>query len=623
MNDHERTADEADQRRIRAWNATRHHYPSDQSVPALVSAQASATPERLALGGQGVTMTYTQVDAAAGAVARLLAALGVARDSLVAIALPRSPALAAAALGVLYAGGAYVPIDPGYPADRIRFILEDAAPAVVVTDVATHPLLPAGPWRVVRVDDRMPSDGAGRWDRFDSGADDLAYVIYTSGSTGRPKGVEITHGSLMNLVAWHDRVFSVTEEDRATQYASPGFDAAVWEIWPYLAAGASVHFVDDATRLDPERLRDWLVASAITIGFVPTPMAERLLALDWPGDSCLRLLLTGGDTLHLYPRPGLPFTLVNNYGPTESAVVATSGIIPWATGADTLPPIGRPIDNTEIHILDERLRPVPIGEIGELCIAGAGLARGYRNQPELTAERFVQNPFEPKVRLYRTGDSARFLADGRIAFHGRIDEQVKVRGVRIEPDEVVAALTALPDVAASAVAVRDDGHGDRVLVAWVVPAPGARPLPSTLRAALGATLPDAMIPSLFVEVGALPLSANGKVDRAALPAPDQASTLRDEEVVAPRSVVEERLVKIVGPILGVETVGVTDNFFLLGGHSLLGTQLVARIHEAFEVALPLRTVFEHPTVTGLAAEVERAILARMAEDGETALERAA
>ncbi len=583
-------------------------------VPSAVHARSNAAPAQLALTDRERVISYEELDIRARRLARRLRELGAGRDVLVGVALDRSAEFVVAALGALYAGAAYVPLDCQYPAERIAFMLQDAAPAVVVSDARLAARLPRGAWPTLMIDvadggDALAAEAVGA----DSTASSLAYVIYTSGSTGRPKGVEVTHGNLTNLVRWHHRAFGVTAEDRASQLSSPGFDAAVWEVWPYLASGASVHFADDQSRLDPGRLRDWLLERRITVGFVPTPVAERLLALEWPSEAPLRVLLTGADTLHRHPPAGLPFTLVNNYGPTEAAVVTTSGAIASADAGESRPTIGKPIDNVDVHIVDEHLRPVATGMVGELCVGGAGVARGYRNRPELTAARFVPDPFSarPGARLYRTGDRARRLPDGDIAFLGRVDGQLKVRGFRIEPDEIVAALDADPAVVASAVAVHDDGAGDRRLVAYVVPAPDMVPLPSMLRERLKTTQPEYMIPAVFVRLDTLPLTANGKVDRDALPAPDTADVLRDEPVTAPRTPVEQRLALIVASLLDTSAVGVNDNFFLLGGHSLLGTQLIARVRDAFGVDLPLRALFDHPTVEALAAEVERAILSRI------------
>jgi acyl-CoA synthetase (AMP-forming)/AMP-acid ligase II/acyl carrier protein len=390
-----------------------------------------------------------------------------------------------------------------------------------------------------------------------------------------------------------------------------GLDAAVWEIWPYLTAGASVHVPKDGVRNDAQALREWLLEQKITIGFAATAMAESLLALDWSSDTALRILLTGADCLHLRPSASVPFTLVNNYGPTEYTVVATSGTVE-PKGTTKLPSIGRPIENTTVYILDEAMRELPQGEAGELYLEGPGLARGYRNRPDLTAQRFVPNPFGGGgSRLYRTGDLASVLPNGEIEFLGRVDEQVKVRGFRVELNEIAAALNSCVGVRASTVIAREEHDGDKRLVAYVVPTALSSLTAPELRNQLSKVLPDYMIPSAFVQVEEIPITMNGKVDGQALPEPDSANLLAEELYIAPRSMVEERLAALIVPLLRVDRVGVNDNFFLLGGHSLLGTQLITRVSDSFGVNLPLLSLFDHPTLGGMSAEIERLILAKI------------
>jgi amino acid adenylation domain-containing protein len=493
--------------------------------------------------------------------------------------------------------------------------LNDAQAPVLVTHLDIAERLPGNQSQVVALDvdgtqiAGLPFEAP----PCSATAGDLAYVIYTSGSTGQPKGVEIAHRSLLNLVYWHQHTFAVEPFDRATQLAGIGFDAAVWEVWPYLAAGASVHLPDEDTRIAPELLRDWLVAHGITITFVPTALAERLMALEWPTEAALRVLLTGADTLHQFPSPSLPFMVVNNYGPTECTVVATSGPVLPDKRPDARPSIGQPIFNTEIYILDERMQPVAVGVPGELYIGGPGVARGYRKRPELTAEKFVPNPFgaEPDARLYKTGDLARYLPDGQIDFLGRIDTQIKIRGYRLEPDEIVTLLNRHPQVQESVVIAREDAPGEKYLVAYVIPVPQSEPTSSGLQNFLGKQLPEYMVPAVFVRLSSLPLTSHGKVDRAALPAPDAENHMRDEDLRAPRNVVEERVAGILAGLLKVKCVGVDDNFFLLGGHSLLGTQVIARVRDAFGVELPLRSLFDHPTVAAISAEIERLIFTKL------------
>jgi amino acid adenylation domain-containing protein len=426
-------------------------------------------------------------------------------------------------------GAAYLPLDPSCPSERIRLILEDARVPIVISNSPAKSRLPSGAWQVV---DPSASHESPRIYppaplSFTAKPSQLAYVIYTSGSTGRPKGVEITLGNLSNLVQWHQCAFAVCPSDRATILASPGFDASVWEVWPYLTAGATLHMPTDATRVSPRALRDWMLSNGITISFVPTPIAQRLLLLDWPAETPLRFLLTGADTLQQYPRSGLPFTLVNNYGPTECTVVSTSCAVTHRDHPSALPPIGRPIANTQVFVLDEHLQQVPQGSVGELHIAGANVGRGYLNNPKLTQEKFIPNPFssERGSRLYKTGDLVRPLADGNLEFVGRADDQVKIRGYRVEPNEVSQALCKHEAVETGIVVARKDRKGKHVLVAYVLPKPGFALNLGALRAHLQYHLPDYMIPNAFVLMHIFPLTTNGKVDRSALPPPNAANTL--------------------------------------------------------------------------------------------------
>jgi amino acid adenylation domain-containing protein len=533
-----------------------------------------------------------------------------------------------AALGILKAGGAYLPLDPSYPVARLAFMLEDAQVPVLITAHCAKDQAPTGRYQTITLDDTgriVESPPLLPHTRVESefSPQNLAYVIYTSGSTGQPKGVEITHESLLNLVHWHQHAFSITSMDRASQVAKVGFDAAVWEVWPYLTAGASLYMVDEETVSDPESLRDRLVAQSITISFIPTPMAERLLMLPWPTETKLRLMLTGADTLHYYPPAGLPFQLINNYGPTECTVVTTSGSVHPNGTTNHLPSIGRPIDKMQVYILDESGKQVPAGTPGELYIGGAGVARGYRNRPELTAARFVPNPFgtQPEERLFKTGDMAKLLPDGQIAFLGRTDEQVKVRGHRVEPNEITAALNGYPHVLQSIVVARETTPGDVHLVGYFVAAPESQPSLVELRDFLGARLPDYMIPATYVRLEKLPLTPNGKVDRAALPAPDETNTLRDNAFTAPRTDMEKAVAGILGKLLGLEQVDVEENFFALGGHSLLGAQLMARVRDTFGVEVPLRMLFESPTVAELSAEIERLLVAKLQAMSESEVQR--
>ncbi|MGA8489211.1 MAG: amino acid adenylation domain-containing protein, partial [Terriglobales bacterium] len=444
----------------------------DMFVPQGVSERAHKTPHVLALVSDTLRLTYGQLESWTQRLACRLRALGVGPDVPVAVCLQRSPEMVVAAFAVMRAGGAYVPMDPEFPVERLQFMLRDTGAQVLITQEQTSRRLPPGNWQVLFVDQEEASlqPGEPELPPAPVEAEDLAYIVYTSGSTGRPKGVKITHRGLLNLIAWHCRAFSITSADRASQVANVGFDAAVWEIWPYLTAGASVHFPDDETRGASKALRDWLLEHEITVSFVPTSLAESLMFEEWPTQVSLRVLLTGADTLRQFPPSSLPFRLINNYGPTECTVVATSGEVPRDDRRDGQPTIGCPIDNVESYILDEQLQPVPVGHVGELYIGGAGVARGYVNRPDQDEKYFLPNPFVGRrsERMYRTGDLARYLDNGQIAFVGRVDDQIKIRGYRIEPNEIMAVLNQYPGVRASLVVAPVDLNGDKRLVAYLV-----------------------------------------------------------------------------------------------------------------------------------------------------------
>lgn len=584
-------------------------------VHQLVSARAVAAPHAIAVTQGKRSLSYQDLDRRAERLAHLLRSLGVGPDVVVGIYLDRSLAMIVGALGILKAGGAYLPLDPSHPTERLMFLLKDAQASILVTGQCRADALPAYQGRIVTLDPegQLISAFSSAIGPTEPKAENLAYVIYTSGSTGEPKGVEITHGGLLNLVSWHQQAFGITPSDRASQLSALGFDAAVWEIWPYLTSGASVHLSDGLAANDPEAVRDWLVSQKISVCFLATPLAERVMTLEWPKKASLRVMLTGADTLHHYPSRNLPFQLVNNYGPTECAVVTTSGTVLPNEQPDRLPSIGSPIKNVEVYIVNENGQQVPNGEPGEIHIGGAGLARGYRNRPDLTAERFVLDPFhsEPGARLFRTGDLGRYLPDGQIAFLGRLDEQIKIRGFRIEPAEIVRVLNEYPAVQASTVMAREVEAGDKRLVAYFVPAANAQPTHTELRNFIGSRLPEYMVPALFVKLEALPVNASGKVDHGALPAPSTVNTLRDSTFIAPRTPIEERLANMVASLLALDRVSVEDNFFLLGGHSLLGTQLIARIRDAFGVELSLHALFDAPTVSQLSTRIEDLLMEKL------------
>ncbi len=457
------------------WNDTQADYLQDKCIHQLFESIVEQNPDAIALVFGDVetrhvaSLTYKELNIRSNQLAHYLKKLGVGAEVLVGLCVERSLEMVIGMLGILKAGGAYVPLDPSYPPQRFNFILEDAQVPVLLTQKRwfepieiqnCHVLFLDKDWEIIAQESEDNPI-------INISVDNLAYVIYTSGSTGKPKGVQIEHRSLLNLVFWHQKTFAVSHLDRVTQIGGVAFDACGWEIWPYLSAGTSIYLTDDEIRQIPEQLRDWLVTQAITISFVPTPLAEKLLSLDWPNNAALRILLTGGDKLNQYPLTSHPFQVVNNYGPTENTVVTTSGNIPIRSQTDVAPAIGRPIANTQVYILDKHLQPVPLGVPGELYISGDGLARGYLNHPDLTVERFIPHIFSNKSkRVYKTGDLVRYRLDGNIQFLGRLDDQVKIRGYRIELGEIEAVLSQHPAVQ-QIVVMTNENAGEKRLVAYV------------------------------------------------------------------------------------------------------------------------------------------------------------
>ncbi len=590
------------------WNATSEGLPQEDCIQTLFEAQASRSPDATAVVSGDVRLTYRELDHGSNRLARHLRDLGVGPGKRVGLLLPRCPELIVAMLAALKVGAAYVPLDPSHPRERLEYMLRDADARVLVAEEALARSFPALDARVLTLPDLRAALAGGSAEPLPrrTRGGDVAYVIYTSGSTGTPKGVCVEHRGLVNLVLWHLRAHGLGPADRCAQIASPGFDASVWEIWPPLAAGASLFLIDDETRMSPRAVVNELTTRGITVTFLPTPLTEAVLLEEWPQESALRKMLTGGDRLRRRPGQGRPFRLVNHYGPTECTVVATAGDVePEGEGA---PSIGRPISNTSVYVLDATLSPVPAGVAGELHIGGAGVARGYLDRRALTAERFVPDPFgaAPGARMYRTGDLVKWLPDGRLEFLGRADHQVKIRGHRVELGEIEAPISSRPGVQQAVVLAPEDERGDLRLVAYVVPEDPASRSMEALRAHLEEVLPAHMVPSAFVVLDALPLSPTGKVDRAALLARGDATGAAEHGLAAPRTPVEEIIAGVFSDVLGGRRAGADDSFFALGGHSLLATQVVSRLRATFDVELPLRALFEAPTPAALAARVEEA-----------------
>ncbi len=574
------------------WNMTRIDW-APPLVAELFEARADEYPQAEAVSCGDDRLTYAELDRRANQLAHHLRDNGAGPGAPVALWLNRSVDFVIAAVAALKAGAPYLPLDPAWPDGRAAFVLADAAPSIVITQDVLRARLAAGDVPILCVDtDHQPRIATAPATRSPGrpGPDDIAYVIYTSGSTGRPKGVQISHDGLLNLSQWHRETFGIRPADRATQIASVAFDACVWEIWPYLIAGASVHLVEVA-RLSPAAIWKWFARQRITRAFMPTPLAEIALKERLPGDLALRTLFVGGDRLHVAPSAALPFDLINNYGPTESSVVTTSGLV--APGGRGLPSIGRPIANTSVFILDEAMQPVPIGVTGELHVGGRGLASGYLGRPELTTARFVASPFEPGGRLYKTGDLARFRPDGSIDFIGRSDHQVKVRGFRIELGEIETVLRSHPDVDDCVVVVGGDTPVDTRLVAYIA-ASGSAPSVRSLREHLARQVPDYMLPADIVLLDALPLSPSGKVDRLALPSPPPSTRVVAAPVDRGTGNLEQRIAAVWREALGVPDVDVDTNFFDLGGHSLLLLRVHGRLQSLLDRDLSVADLFQYP-----------------------------
>ena len=583
------------ERLLRERNATAREYPRHDGAHRAFERWAARTPDAVALEQDGRLLSYAELDARAQRLARRLRALGVSTNDRVALVLPRSAELVTGMLAALKAGGAYVPMDPAYPPERLGYLLADSAPKAVLTLSGLRAQLALDAAVPMLELDRDDS-GEETTDAVSVDGADLAYVIYTSGSTGQPKGVMVEHDQLANLVGWHCETFPLQPGERTASMAGVAFDACTWEVWPALSMGATLALPPQAAAGDPMQLLQWWQAQQVHSGFLVTALAEIALSRLQPGQA-LRSLLTGGDRLSRLPEADLPFALVNNYGPTETTVVATSGRL---RSDDATIHIGRPIANTAIYLLDAHGLPVPDGVAGEIWIGGASVARGYLNRPELTAERFLADPFAGRdgARMYRSGDLGRWLPDGNLEFLGRNDHQIKLRGFRIELGEIEAQLARLPGVSEVAAHVREDAAGDKRLVAYLVGE--SLPAAAQLRDALARELPDYMVPTAFVTLERLPLTANGKLDRRALPAP-QDENYAHRAYEAPQGEIESELAQIWAELLRVERVGRRDDFFDLGGHSLLAMRLLSRIGQRLNLEASLPQLFATPVLADFAA----------------------
>ena len=600
------------------WNQTSADYSFDLLIHQLVEAQVERTPGNVAVSFAGEELTYRELNARANSLAHYLRALDVGPEVRVGICLRRSLDMVCAALGVLKSGGAYVALDSNYPHDRLAYMLDDSKISVVLTQTELASSLPADHLKVVYLDaERKIVEQYSQENPVNTGTlDSLVYITYTSGSTGKPKGIAMVQRSLLNLLTWMVRNTKLPENARTLQFASLSFDVSFQDIFSTLISGGTVVMISEAERQDISNLAKTLSAEGIHRVFIPAVALQQLAeGFCAHGDfgAPLQKVIAGSEQLQITQSIASMFAnlehaaLHNEYGPSEAHVVTELALGRDSENWPKRPSIGRPIANTQIYILDRHYKPTPIGVPGELFIGGAGLARGYMTLPEVTADKFVPDPFssEPGARLYRTGDLARYLANGNIEFLGRLDHQLKIRGFRIEPGEIEVVLCQHPAIQEAVVTAHDHGPGDKRLVAYLVAFPDAKPAAGELRTHLKEKLPDYMVPSVFMLLDKLPLNTNGKVDRRALPAPESSRPDLEQAFVEPQTAFERVLVKMWIDVLGLERIGVNDNFFELGGHSLLATQLIARVSEAFQTELPLRIIFECPSVSSMAERIQQ------------------
>lgn len=597
------------------WNDTAREFPHNHAIHQLFEARAAETPDAVALIFDERRMTYAELNARASQLAHALQRRGVAPEVRVGVCLDRSMEMVLAILGILKAGGVYVPLDPSYPQERLAFILHDSQARVLVTQHRHEERLPdfQGEAFYLEADAATLAGESEEQPESRVMPENLAYVIYTSGSTGQPKGVQVEHRSLCNLAAAQSRTFGVRPESHVIQLASFSFDASVSEIFMALVKGATLCLGYSEAVFSATAFVQLVRNQEVTVATIPPAVLAVLPVEELTG---LKTIIAAGERCpaEVAARWSAGRRFFNAYGPTETTVCAT--MAECSTPEDGVPPpIGRPIDNAQVYLLDADLQCVPLGAVGELCVGGVCLSRGYLNRPDLTAEKFVPDQFsaEPGARLYRTGDSARYRPDGQLEYLGRRDQQVKIRGFRIELGEVEAALNAHPAVQDGAVIVREDVPGEKRLVAYAVRAATETTDATEIRDALRQRLPDYMVPSAVVLLETMPLTHNGKIDRRALAATDRERTTR-EEFVAPRNSIERKLAEIWSELLGIEQVDVNDrfvvsihdHFFDLGGHSLMAVRMFSRVREAFGVELPLNLIFTSaPTIAGLAQAIEQ------------------
>lgn len=593
-------------------NNTITEYPKDKSIPDLFEVQVEQNPNAIALIFADTKLTYTELNKRSNQLAHYLQQLGITEGSLIGIYVEQSVETIIGLLAILKMGCAYVPLDPSYPQERLNFMLEDAQVSVLLTQDKFVKSFEACSNQIVKLDRNwklIAQESSQNLNRTIT-SHQLAYIIYTSGSTGKPKGVAVTHQAINRLV-FNTNYIKIEASDKIAQTSNISFDAATFEIWGALLNGAKLVSISREVMLSPQEFALHLQQKEISILFLTTALFQQLARNVPQAFSGLRYLLFGGETVDprwvkKVLRQGAPQHLLHVYGPTEGTTFSSYYPVQNVLESATSIPIGRPISNTQIYILDNHLQPVPVGISGELYIGGDGLSQGYLNRPDLTAHRFISHPFSSQIgaKLYRTGDLARYQSNGNIEFLGRIDNQVKIRGYRIELEEIETVLCQSPVVAEAVVIVSEEIPGEKLLIAYIVPHHNSLSTPPDLRKFLKEKLPEYMVPSAYVFLESLPLTPNGKIDRKALPSVDTLSLDIKENYVAPRTDIEQVLVGIWARVLGKEQVGIHDNFFELGGHSLLATQLTSRIRDAFQIELPVRSLFESPTVGSLAKYIE-------------------
>ncbi|MFC9774497.1 non-ribosomal peptide synthetase [Paenibacillus chitinolyticus] len=576
------------------FNLTETHYEREQTIHGLIEEQAARVPDATAVVFEQERLTYRELNERANRLARTLRAAGVQPDQLVGLMAGRSLEIAVGILAVLKAGGAYVPIDPEYPEERIRYLLEDSGAKLLLTQRRLRDRVPFE-GTVLTLDDESSYSDDGTNLEPVNGPEHLAYVIYTSGTTGKPKGVMLEHHGLVSLKNMFRDTLGITETDRVVQFASLSFDASCWEVFKALFFGAALYIPTAETILDNRSFQRYMHENGITAAILPPTYAAYLNPDHMPD---LQKLITGGSAVsaEFVQQWKDKVRYFNAYGPTEASIVTS--VWTACTGDIGLKsvPIGRPIQNHRIYILNDHRQPVPVGVEGELCIAGVGLARGYLNRPELTAEKFVDNPFSPGERMYRTGDLARWLPDGNIEYRGRIDHQVKVRGYRIETGEIEEQLLKVPSVQEAIVIAREEADGQQLCAYFVAQ---SKLTAAALKEALAKELPGYMIPAHFVQLLRMPLTPNGKIDRKALPAPEE-SAEQAEEYIAPRTLMEVKIAQIWKDVLGLQRVGVKDNFFDLGGSSLSLMRLIQAVYDETGIEVPLNQQFKNLTVEAMA-----------------------